>query len=163
MINQIKPKHSLQILGTSRLKYFGHIMCTAHSMEKDLMLGQTNGCRRGRQHTRWRDEIQGTMMMNWYDILTAIQGCGKQEMTKRIIRDNKTQYSLLWKPKIPPEVQCTWRNYHYYYKGTGNYITVIYCIIIIIIIIMAWVEEISKKSAQPKMVLYEVVTFLYAT
>jgi len=52
VINQIKPKHSLEILATNKLKYFGHIMCTAHSMEKDLMLGQTNGCRRGKQHTR---------------------------------------------------------------------------------------------------------------
>jgi hypothetical protein len=51
-INQIKQKHSLEILATSKLKYCGHIMCTSHSMEKDLMLGLTDGYRRGKQRTR---------------------------------------------------------------------------------------------------------------
>lgn len=73
VINQIKQKHSLEILTTSKLKYCGHIMCISHSMEKDLMLGLTDGYRRGKQHTRWTDKIQGTLMMNWCGILTAMQ------------------------------------------------------------------------------------------
>jgi hypothetical protein len=38
VINQIKPKHSLEILATNKLKISGHIMCTAYSLEKDLMV-----------------------------------------------------------------------------------------------------------------------------
>jgi hypothetical protein len=59
VINQIKPRHSLETLAViGKFKYFGHIMRTSDSLEKDLMLGLTDGSRRrGRQRTRWTDEI----------------------------------------------------------------------------------------------------------
>jgi len=39
-------------------QYFGHLMQRADSLEKTLMLGKTEGRRRrGRQRTRWLDEI----------------------------------------------------------------------------------------------------------
>jgi hypothetical protein len=59
VINQIKPNHSLETLAViSKLKYFEHIMHTSDSLEKDFMFGLTDGSRRrGRQHTRWTDEI----------------------------------------------------------------------------------------------------------
>ena len=41
---RIVPKHSLETLATiSKLKYFGHIMHSSDSMEKELMLGLTDG------------------------------------------------------------------------------------------------------------------------
>jgi hypothetical protein len=55
VINQIKPRHSLETLGT--LKYFGHITHMSDSLEKDLMFGLTDDSRRGRQRTKWPDEI----------------------------------------------------------------------------------------------------------
>ena len=40
------------------LQYFGHLMRTADSLEKALMLGKTKGKRRmGRQRRRWLDSI----------------------------------------------------------------------------------------------------------
>jgi hypothetical protein len=45
--------------------------------------------------------------------------------------------------------------------GTGNYMTIIYSTLLLLL--LYGLKKISKKSAQPKMVLYEVVTFLYAT
>ena len=36
-----------------KLQYFGHLMCGADSLEKTLMLGKTEGKRRGPQRVRW--------------------------------------------------------------------------------------------------------------
>ena len=36
-----------------KLQYFGHLMRRADSLEKTLMLGKTEGRRRGRQRMRW--------------------------------------------------------------------------------------------------------------
>ena len=44
------------------LQYFGHLMRTADSLEKALMLGKTKGKRRmGRQRRRWLDSIINSM------------------------------------------------------------------------------------------------------
>ena len=47
-----------------RLQYFGHLVQTADSFEKTLMLGKIEGRRRrGRQRMRWLDGITTTMDM----------------------------------------------------------------------------------------------------
>ena len=47
------------------LQYFGHLMRTADSLEKTLMLGKTEGRRRrGRQRMRWLDGITDSMNMS---------------------------------------------------------------------------------------------------
>ena len=46
-------------------QYFGHLMRTANSLEKSLMLGKTEGRRRrGHQRMRWLDGITDSMYMN---------------------------------------------------------------------------------------------------
>ena len=47
----------------SKLQYFGHLMQTADSFEKTLMLGKFEGRRRGQQRMRWLDGITDTMDM----------------------------------------------------------------------------------------------------
>ena len=48
-----------------KLQYFGHLMQTASSLEKTLMLGKIEGRRRrGRQRMRWLDDITDSMDMN---------------------------------------------------------------------------------------------------
>ena len=45
-----------------KLQYFGHLMQTADSLEKTLMLGGIGGRRRrGRQRMRWLDGITDSM------------------------------------------------------------------------------------------------------
>ena len=39
-----------------RLQYFGHLLQKTDSMEKTLMLGKTEGRRRGQQRMRWLDD-----------------------------------------------------------------------------------------------------------
>ena len=47
------------------LQYFGHLMQTADSLEKTLMLGKTEGRRsRGQQRMRWSDGITDSMDMS---------------------------------------------------------------------------------------------------
>jgi len=71
---QTKPKHSLKTLATIRKpKYIWHLICMSDSMEKDMMLGMTDGSRRGVLCTRWSEKIQWTLKMNWHDILAATQ------------------------------------------------------------------------------------------
>ena len=48
-----------------KLEYFGHLMPTANSLEKTLMLGKIEGRRkRGQQRMRWLDGIIRAMDMN---------------------------------------------------------------------------------------------------
>ena len=48
-----------------KLQYFGHLMRTADSLEKSLMLGKIEGRRRkGCQRMRWLDGITNAMNMN---------------------------------------------------------------------------------------------------
>ena len=47
-----------------KLQYFGHLMQRADSLEKTLMLGKTEGRRRGgQQRMRWLDGITDSMDM----------------------------------------------------------------------------------------------------
>ena len=44
-----------------KLQYFGHLMQRTNSLEKTLMLGKTEGRRRGQQRMRWLDGITDSM------------------------------------------------------------------------------------------------------
>ena len=47
-----------------KLKYFGHLMQTADSLEKTLMLGKIEGKRREQQRMRWLDNITDSVDMS---------------------------------------------------------------------------------------------------
>ena len=47
-----------------KLRYFGHLMRRTVSLEKTLMLGKTEGRRRGGQRMRWLDGITHSMDMS---------------------------------------------------------------------------------------------------
>ena len=48
-----------------KLQYFGHLIQTADSLEKSLILGKIEGRRRrGHQRMRWQDGIIDTVAMN---------------------------------------------------------------------------------------------------
>ena len=57
ILKEIYPEYSLEGL-MLKLQYFGHLMQSADSLEKTLMLGEIEGRRRrGRQRMRWLDGI----------------------------------------------------------------------------------------------------------
>ena len=64
ILKEINPKYSLEVL-MLKLQYFSHLMWTANSLEKTLMLGKTEGRRRrGQQRTRWFNDITDSMDMS---------------------------------------------------------------------------------------------------
>ena len=66
ILKEITPGCSLEgLMLKLKLQYFGHLMRSADSFEKTLMLGNIEGRRRrGRQRTRWLDGITDSMDMS---------------------------------------------------------------------------------------------------
>ena len=63
ILKDISPEYSLERL-MLKLQYFGHLMRTANSLEKTLMLGKIEGRRRG-DRMRWLDGITDSMDMSF--------------------------------------------------------------------------------------------------
>ena len=66
ILREINSEYSLEgLLLKLKLRYFGHLMPSADSLEKSLMLGKTEGRRRrGHQRMRWLDGINDAMDKN---------------------------------------------------------------------------------------------------
>ena len=91
ILKEINPEYSLEGL-MLKLQYFGHLMRTADSVEKTLMLGKIKGKRRRwQQKMRWLDSITDSKNMNlnklreivkdrgyWY---VAVHGIAETNMT----------------------------------------------------------------------------------
>ena len=66
ILKEISPRCSLEgLMLKLKLQYFGHLMRTADSFEKTLMLGKSEGRRRrGQQRMRWLDGVIDLMHMS---------------------------------------------------------------------------------------------------
>ena len=66
ILKEINPHYLLEgLLLKLKLQYFGYLMRRVNSLEKTLMLGKTEGRRRGRrQRMRWLDGITDSMDMS---------------------------------------------------------------------------------------------------
>ena len=65
ILKEISPVYSLEgLMLKLKVQYFGHWMQRSDSLEKTLMLGTTEGWRRGRQRMRWLDGITDLMDMS---------------------------------------------------------------------------------------------------
>ena len=66
ILKEINPEYSLEgLMLKLKLQYFGHLMQTAKSLKKTLMLEKTEGRRRSRQQRmRWLDGITDSMDMS---------------------------------------------------------------------------------------------------
>ena len=66
VLKEINPGYSLaRLMMKLKFQYFGHLMQTADSLEKILMLGKIEGSRRsGQQKMRWLDGIIDSIYMS---------------------------------------------------------------------------------------------------
>ena len=65
ILKEINPEYSSEgLMLKLKPQYFGHLMQRADSLVKTLMLGKTEGRRRGQQRMRWLDGIIDSMDMS---------------------------------------------------------------------------------------------------
>ena len=62
ILREINLEYSLEGLQLKlKLQNFGHLMQRANSLEKTLMLGKTDGRKKGQERMRWLNSIIDTM------------------------------------------------------------------------------------------------------
>ena len=94
ILKEINTEYSLEgLLLKLKRQYFGYLMRRADSLEKILLLGKTEGKRRGWQRTRWLDNITNSMDMILSKLWEIMEDRGAWCVTVHEVTKNWTQLS----------------------------------------------------------------------
>ena len=96
------PEYSLEgLILKLQLQYFGHLMQTDISLEKSLMLGKTEGRRRGHPRMRWVDGITDATNINLgkvWEMVRGSHGVAELDTTGQLMKEpaNELFMGFLW-------------------------------------------------------------------
>ena len=135
ILKEINPEYSLEgLILKLKLQYFGHLMWTANSLEKTLILGKIEGRRRrGRQRIRWFSGITDSMGMRlsklWGIVkdreawCAVVQGVAKSQHDWVTEKNSLIFYHLcfLYWPFTLQSLGHVWQELFYWYMlGSRN-------------------------------------------
>ena len=93
ILKEVSLEYSLEGL-MLKLKYFGHLMQRANSLEETLMLGKIEDKRRrGQQRMRWLDSVTDSMDMNLSKHQEIMEDRGAWRATDHEVAKSWTQLS----------------------------------------------------------------------